>query len=79
MLKEVGHFKFRVKSHEQKYSKNIKPYALIVGNPGKQIGWMSEYGHRLEFDDNGQATCKESGENYILKENNGETFVQKVN
>jgi len=60
-------------------TKNIKPYALIVGNPGKQIGWMSEYGHRLEFDDNGQATCKESGENYILKENNGETIVQKVN
>ena len=34
-------------------TKEIKPYALIVGNPGKQIGWMSEYGHRLKFDENG--------------------------
>ncbi len=48
-------------------TKNIKPYALVVGNPAKQIGWMSEYGHRLEFDQDGVATCPESNEAYILK------------
>ena len=44
----------------------VKPYALIVGNPGKQKGWMSEYGHRLEFDADGLARCSESGEQYSL-------------
>ena len=48
-------------------TKKILPYALIVGNPGKQIGWMSEYGHRLEFDKSGLAVCPESGDHYILK------------
>jgi UDP-2-acetamido-3-amino-2,3-dideoxy-glucuronate N-acetyltransferase len=47
-------------------TKYVPPYALIVGNPGRQIGWMSEYGHRLEFDEKGLAICKESGEKYIL-------------
>jgi UDP-2-acetamido-3-amino-2,3-dideoxy-glucuronate N-acetyltransferase len=47
-------------------TKYVPPYALIVGNPGRQIGWMSEYGHRLEFDANGQAICEESGEKYTL-------------
>ncbi len=47
-------------------TKYVPPYALIVGNPGRQIGWMSEYGHRLEFDTNGQAICEESGEKYTL-------------
>lgn len=50
-------------------TKDIPPYALFVGNPGRQLGWMSEYGHRLTFDENGFATCKESGEKYHLKEN----------
>lgn len=45
-------------------TKDIPPYALIVGNPGRHIGWMSEYGHRLEFDQNNQATCPESGQVY---------------
>ncbi len=45
-------------------TKEVLPYALVVGNPSKQIGWMSEYGHRLEFDKKGYATCKESGEEY---------------
>jgi len=49
-------------------TKNILPYALVVGNPSKQIGWMSEYGHRLEFDDDGFATCLESGDKYQLKD-----------
>jgi UDP-2-acetamido-3-amino-2,3-dideoxy-glucuronate N-acetyltransferase len=47
-------------------TKAVKPYALVVGNPSEQIGWMSEYGHRLRFDDNNLATCKESGETYKL-------------
>ncbi len=50
-------------------TKTIPDYALVVGNPAKQIGWMSEYGHRLEFDENGVATCQESGEKYILENN----------
>lgn len=47
-------------------TKEVKPYALIVGNPGKQIGWMSEFGHRLEFDKDGIAVCPESKEIYNL-------------
>lgn len=47
-------------------TKNIPPYALIVGNPGKQIGWMSEFGIRLNFDVNGYAICSESGSKYQL-------------
>lgn len=50
-------------------TKPVLPYALVVGNPSKQIGWISEYGHRLEFDENGFATCVESGEQYQLKDN----------
>ena len=50
-------------------TKNIPAYALVVGNPARQIGWMSEYGHRLEFDTNGIAVCEESKEKYLLKEN----------
>ncbi len=45
-------------------TKNVPPYALLVGNPAKQIGWISEYGHRLEFDENNNAICPESGEKY---------------
>lgn len=47
-------------------TKPVHPYALVVGNPARQIGWMSEYGQRLEFDENGFATCSESGEKYQL-------------
>jgi UDP-2-acetamido-3-amino-2,3-dideoxy-glucuronate N-acetyltransferase len=50
-------------------TKNILPYALVVGNPSKQIGWMSAFGHRLHFDETGLATCKESGEKYQLINN----------
>jgi len=49
-------------------TKNVKPYELIVGNPGRHVGWMSEYGHRLEFDNNGIAGCPESHEKYRLKD-----------
>jgi UDP-2-acetamido-3-amino-2,3-dideoxy-glucuronate N-acetyltransferase len=49
-------------------TKTVAPYALVVGNPAKQIGWMSEYGQRLEFDADGVAVCSESGEKYSLKD-----------
>ncbi|MBN2614617.1 MAG: N-acetyltransferase [Bacteroidales bacterium] len=49
-------------------TKQVKPYALMVGNPARQIGWMSEYGHRLNFDAEGKAICPESNETYLLKD-----------
>ena len=49
-------------------TKNVPDYALVMGNPAKQTGWMSEYGHKLSFDKNGEATCVESGEKYVLKD-----------
>ena len=48
-------------------TKNVPDYALVVGNPARQTGWMSEYGHKLKFDANGLAVCSESGERYELK------------
>ncbi|MGY6521264.1 MAG: DapH/DapD/GlmU-related protein [Mongoliitalea sp.] len=56
-------------------TKNIPDYALVVGNPSKQIGWMSEYGHKLSFNEDGIAICQESGEKYLLK-NNQVTKIQ---
>jgi UDP-2-acetamido-3-amino-2,3-dideoxy-glucuronate N-acetyltransferase len=56
-------------------TKDVKPYALVVGNPARQTGWMSEYGHKLQFDDKGFATCPESGEKYRIQDGN----VIKVN
>ncbi|HXB39003.1 MAG TPA: acyltransferase [Bacteroidia bacterium] len=50
-------------------TKTIPPYALVVGNPARQIGWISEYGHRLEFDKENTAICKESGQKYKLENN----------
>ncbi len=46
----------------------VKPYALVVGNPARQVGWMSEYGHRLHFNEEGLATCPESREQYRLED-----------
>jgi len=54
--------------------KDIPPYALVVGNPSRQIGWISEYGHSLNFNEQGYAICSESKEEYQLKANS----VQKV-
>lgn len=54
--------------------KDVLPYALVVGNPSRQIGWISEYGHRLHFNEHGCAICSESGEQYQLIDN----IVQKV-
>ncbi|MCB0430135.1 MAG: N-acetyltransferase [Flavobacteriales bacterium] len=51
-------------------SKPVKAYALMVGNPARRAGWMSEYGHRLLFNESGEATCPESGEVYILENDN---------
>lgn len=48
-------------------TKSVLPFALLVGNPAKQIGWMSEYGHQLNFDKNGLAICPESKEVYELE------------
>ena len=47
-------------------TKDVPAYALVVGNPARQMGWMSEYGHRLEFDENNQAVCPESQATYQL-------------
>jgi len=55
-------------------TKEVKSYALVVGNPARQTGWVSEYGHKLHFNTEGIATCKESKEIYKL--NNGE--VEKI-
>ncbi len=55
-------------------TKTVKPYALVVGNPAKQLGWMSKFGHRLNFDEKGLATCPESEEKYLLKDG----FVEVV-
>ena len=51
-------------------TKEVPAYALVVGNPSKQIGWMSEFGHRLNFDKEGIAICPESKEKYKLENNN---------
>ena len=55
-------------------TKEVLPYALVVGNPSRQIGWVSEYGHRLDFGNSGEATCPESQETYVLQANR----VQKL-
>ncbi len=56
-------------------TKDVAPYALVVGNPSKQIGWISEYGHRLEFGEDGTAECPESKEKYKLEM--GEVYKMK--
>lgn len=56
-------------------TKNVPAYALLVGNPARQMGWMSEFGHRLSFNENGIAVCPENGDKYELK--NG--TVNKLN
>lgn len=49
-------------------TRDVPPYALIVGNPGRQTGWMSEYGQKLIFNENNRAVCSESGEEYEIRE-----------
>jgi UDP-2-acetamido-3-amino-2,3-dideoxy-glucuronate N-acetyltransferase len=48
-------------------TKDVKPYGLVVGNPARQTGWMSEFGHKLIFDEKGFAICPESGDRYRLE------------
>jgi UDP-2-acetamido-3-amino-2,3-dideoxy-glucuronate N-acetyltransferase len=55
-------------------TKEVPAYALVIGNPARQAGWMSEYGHRLVFDKDGIAVCEESGERYRLRE--GQVFKE---
>jgi UDP-2-acetamido-3-amino-2,3-dideoxy-glucuronate N-acetyltransferase len=56
-------------------TKNVPAYALVVGNPGRQVGWMSEFGHRLHFDEQGLAVCPESHETYQITK---ERSVKKI-
>jgi UDP-2-acetamido-3-amino-2,3-dideoxy-glucuronate N-acetyltransferase len=55
-------------------TKEILPFALVVGNPSKQIGWVSEFGHRLDFNQEGVAVCEESGQEYTIDNN----YVKRV-
>ena len=50
-------------------TKNVPAYALVVGNPSRQSGWMSEFGHKLHFNQDGIAICEESKEKYKLEKN----------
>ncbi len=50
-------------------TKEVPDYALVVGNPARHLGWMSEYGQRLEFNEEGVAVCSESGEKYKIDNN----------
>jgi len=54
---------------------DVKPYSLVVGNPGREIGWVSEYGHRLIFDENGKSICPETKQEYQLE--NGKVLPAK--
>jgi len=64
---DIGRFSFIAAGSV--ITREVPDYALMIGCPAQQKGWMSEYGHRLEFDDRGMAACSESGEQYELKNN----------
>jgi UDP-2-acetamido-3-amino-2,3-dideoxy-glucuronate N-acetyltransferase len=49
-------------------TKPVPAYALVIGNPARQTGWMSEFGHKLTFNEEQKATCPESGQEYILQQ-----------
>jgi len=57
-------------------TKDVKPYALVVGNPARPSGWMSEFGHKLIFDDKGFAICPESGDRYRLEHGNVSKIIK---
>jgi UDP-2-acetamido-3-amino-2,3-dideoxy-glucuronate N-acetyltransferase len=61
---DIGHFAFI--GAGAVVTKSVADYALVVGNPAKQTGWMSEFGHKLDFDKEGIAICVESKEKYQL-------------
>jgi UDP-2-acetamido-3-amino-2,3-dideoxy-glucuronate N-acetyltransferase len=56
-------------------TKEVKPYSLVIGNPARHAGWMSEFGHKLLFSNTGEATCPESGQRYRLEDGS----VYKIN
>ncbi len=56
-------------------TKDVPDYALVMGNPARQSGWMSEYGHKLDFDENGKAICPESKQEYLLNDGS----VKRIN
>ncbi|MAI22520.1 MAG: N-acetyltransferase [Crocinitomicaceae bacterium] len=59
-------------------TKDVPAYALVIGNPARQLGWISAFGHRLEFDENGQGICAESGEEYsLIQDSAGNSAVVK--
>lgn len=60
-------------------TREVLPYSLVVGNPARHIGWMSEFGHRLSFDEMGIAVCPESGEKYKLEKGIVSKINQQVN
>jgi UDP-2-acetamido-3-amino-2,3-dideoxy-glucuronate N-acetyltransferase len=62
---EIGRFSFV--GAGAVVTRSVPAYALVVGNPARRIGWMSEYGHRLEFDANGKAVCQEANDTYQLE------------
>lgn len=64
---DIGRFSFIAAGSV--VTKEVPDYALMIGCPAKQAGWMSEYGHRLEFDNEGNAICPESSERYVMKNN----------
>lgn len=49
-------------------TKNVPDYALVIGTPGRVVGWVSEAGKKLKFDENGKAFCEKSGKNYLVKD-----------
>ncbi len=61
---EIGNFAFI--GAGAVVTRNVKPYALVIGNPAYQVGWMSEFGYRLQFKPDGLATCPESGDIYLF-------------
>lgn len=60
-------------------TKHVPPFALVVGNPARHKGWMSKYGHRLEFNDKGIAICPESNEKYKLEDGRVTALEQEIN
>ena len=73
---EIGEFSFI--GAGSVVTKNVPAYALIVGNPGRHVGWMSEYGHRLHFDEYGIANCPESLEKYQLTPGGNVVKIVKI-
>lgn len=59
-------------------TRDVPDYALVIGNPARQAGWVSEYGHTLKFNDDNRAECPETGELYMLQENRVEKISEKA-